>query len=95
MPSLDHLVALPAHLSGIVLSVKELREGQSFVICDDSGVNIGNRRRWVGHSQEVTPVGTELKPGARVQFLPGTPTRQGRMPRAYQISLIRETNNQL
>jgi len=90
LPSFDHLVAVPVHLTGKVLSVKPLREGQSFVICDDSGINIGNRRRWVGHSQEVTPVGSELKPGTRVRFLPGTPTRQGRMPRAYQISIIRQ-----
>lgn len=93
MPSLDHLITSPVHLTGTVLSVKPLREGQSFVICDDSGINIGNRRRWVGHSQEVTPSGTKLKAGARVQFLPGTPTRPGRMPRAYCIAIIRQADN--
>lgn len=93
LPSFDHLSTVPVHLTGKVLSVKQLREGQSFVICDDSGVNIGNRRRWVGHSQELTPVGTELKPGTRVQFLPGTPTRPGRMPGAYCIAIIRQAVN--
>lgn len=87
MPSLDHLITSPVHLTGTVLSVKPLREGQSFVICDDSGVNIGNRRRWVGDSRALTtPV--EVRRGDLCTFLPGLPRKQGAMHRAFDVTIL-------
>jgi hypothetical protein len=81
----DSLCTVPAKLAGVVVSTKQLPSGYSFIVKPiDSAFT---DRRFVGHSQEVTPRGAELKPGTPVLFLPGSPTRRGRMPRAYEIEV--------
>jgi hypothetical protein len=94
LTNLDHLSTLSDHFMGLVVAVNQLASGAvSYILVDDSGVDLGNRRRWLGHSSEVHPPGT-LRIGDRVQFLPG-PSRKGKgkLARAYGISIIRQADN--
>jgi hypothetical protein len=92
MPNVDHLVSQPTHFTGTIKSAKPVRNGQSFVILDDTGVNfLGNRRRWVGWSADLTIPG-EVRVGDKCSFLPGSPSKPGRMPKAHDIRIIRKTD---
>jgi hypothetical protein len=81
----DSLCIISAKLTGVVVSTKPLPNGYSFIIKPSDAAF--TERRFVGHSTELVPLGAEIKPGTQVQFLAGTPTRQGRMPRAYSIEI--------
>jgi hypothetical protein len=82
----DSLCSISAKLAGVVVSTKPLPNGYSFIVKPHDAAF--TERRFVGHSAEISPVGAEVKPGTRVLFLPGTPTRKGRMPRAYEIEVL-------
>jgi len=81
----DHLTRLADKLAGVIVSVKKLPNGFSFIIKPDDAQFTD--RRFVAHSSEVQPPGAEIKPGVRVQFLPGTPRGGHKMPRAYSIEV--------
>jgi hypothetical protein len=86
LTNLDHLSTLSDLFTGMIVSVSPLASGAtSYVLVDDTGVNLGNRRRWLGHSSEVTPSET-LRVGDRVRFLPGPKRGKGKLARAYSIS---------
>lgn len=88
MPNFDHLCTLPEYFTGKVLSVKPIENGQSFIICDDSGFDfLGSRRRWVGDTKSMA-VPVEVRKGDLCRFLPGVATKKGRLPRAFNISII-------
>jgi hypothetical protein len=81
----DSLCTISAKLAGVVVSTKPLPSGYSFIIKPDAAFT---DRRFVGHSAEVGPPDAEVKPGTHVHFLPGSPNRRGRMPRAYEIEVL-------
>lgn len=87
----DHLSRLPEKLTGIVVSIKQLPSGYSFIVKPDDSAFLD--RRFVAHSSEVQPSGAEIKPGTPVSFLPGTPRGGHKMPRAYSIEVVRTTDN--
>jgi hypothetical protein len=89
----DHLSQLPDKLAGVVVSTKPLPNGLSMIIKPDDVAFTD--RRFVGHSAEVAPPNAEVKPGTRVSFLPGSPTRRGRMPRAYEIEIASDNQTGL
>ena len=85
----DHLTNLPATISGHIVSVEPLANGaERLVIKPDSKFG---ERRYIGHSMEIVPLGTPIKPGYNVTFLPGSAPR-GKQARAYRISVIGKTD---
>lgn len=84
----DSLCIVSAKLTGVVVSTKPLPNGYSLIV-KPNDVTF-TERRFVGHSAELIPANAEVKPGTQVLFLPGTPTRQGRMPRAYSIEIVND-----
>ena len=89
----DHLVNVPAKITGVVVSTKTLPNGYSIFIKPDDGAFVD--RRFVGHSVELQSPAAEVKAGMRVSFLPAAATRKGRMPRAYSIEVVRKMDNGL
>ena len=88
LTNLDHLSTLSDVFTGMIVSVNPLSSGAtSYVLVDDTGVNLGNRRRWLGHSSEVSPP-EHLHVGDRVRFLPGPKRGKGKLARAYSISKL-------
>lgn len=85
----DHLSNLPNAISGFVVAVEPLSNGQRITIKPDDKFG---ERRYVGHSQEIVPLGTPIKVGYEVEFLPGS-APHGKQARAYRISVVRETHN--
>ena len=90
MPNLDHLSVVPDTISGHVVSVEQLPAGaERITIKPDTKFA---DRRYIGHSAEVIPLGTPVKPGYEVTFLPGSVRPgKGKLPRAYSITVIRRT----
>jgi hypothetical protein len=84
----DHLSRVLDKISGVIVDVKPLNNGQSLIIKPDDAKFTD--RRFIGHSAELQPPDADIRPGTRVQVLPGAPTRQGRMPRAYSIEIVRD-----
>jgi hypothetical protein len=89
--NVDHLVALPDKLSGHVVSVKPLQGKFSFIIRSDA--SRFTSRSYVSDSGELLPPATIVVPGNEVLFLPGSPRKNHKMPRAYSVEIIRKTDN--
>lgn len=67
--------------------MKPFASGQTFIIIDDSGIDAGNRKRWVGDTSELITPG-EVRKGDRCSFLPGTARKTGALPRAHEITIL-------
>jgi hypothetical protein len=88
LTNLDHLSTVDSRFTGMVVAVNPLASGAlSYVIVDDSGINIGNRRRWLGHSAEVNSR-ENLHIGDKISFLPGRPRGKGKLARAHDITKL-------
>lgn len=87
MPSIDHLCTVPTFLTGMVVSVRTAREGEAFIVVDDSGVDIGNRRRWIAYSADIQNPDDKIRIGSKVTFLPGSARKGKAMGRAYDVRL--------
>jgi hypothetical protein len=85
----DHLSNLPDEISGYVVSVEQVPNGQRITIKPD--MKFGDRR-YIGHSMEVVPLGTPIKPGYNVTFLPGVAPKR-KQARAYRIQIVRTGPN--
>lgn len=88
--SLDHLFTTPAELEGIVVSISSTDRGTNFVVVDDSGINLENRRRWLGYLSDIQNSDKKIRVGTKVRFLPGYPRQKGKMGRAYDIEIIQD-----
>jgi hypothetical protein len=86
VPSLDHLSTIPDKMCGLVVSVTPTTKGYNFVVVDDSGVDTGNRNRWIGYSSDVSDE-KRIRVGDRIRFLPGQPRAGKPMGRAYDVEL--------
>lgn len=89
--NLDNLVTVSARLSGHVVSTKAL-SGDKFSFIIRSDAEKFASRRYVSDSSELLPPATSVKPGIEVTFLPGVPKGHHKMPRAYQVELVRKTD---
>jgi hypothetical protein len=85
----DHLSTVDSRLTGVVVATNPLAGGAaSYILVDGSGIDLGNRRRWLGHSSEVNSP-EKLRVGDRISFLPG-PSRKGagKLARAFDITKL-------
>lgn len=87
MTCLDDLCLIPNRITGRVLSVSPNDQGYSFVAIDETGIDLGNRRRWLGYQSDVDGQ-DRLRPGDQIRFLPGPPRGRNKMGRAYSVQKL-------
>ena len=93
MAFFDHLCGPVSLMEGSVVSVTPAGNGGvNVIIRDDSGIDIGNRRRWLGYL--TGEKAKTIRIGCQVKFLPGSPQAGKKMGRAYDIEVLiqREPN---